>query len=260
MRMNFLPFDWNDWKIPSFQMNVKERIFHSFILRPMLNTWGEAEMKWNEMKWSEMKLSEMKWVWKKPIWKSCLRNRNEWLLNFWTGTNYPGSNYPQPSPCTNSPCGKNALCSYRNETVGCKCPPHLSGFGSDPYLECYPRSNPCEMCGPHSQCVVDERGGSPTICTCLEGKVGSPPNCRDGFCQKNRECGDNQHCFGGRCDDPCKRANCGRSAVCRSMRHLAVCACRNAPDRDPLTGCPPKVRDYYDDGDNSREYYVYRGT
>ncbi|OXA50315.1 uncharacterized protein LOC110854096 [Folsomia candida] len=176
------------------------------------------------------------------------------------GTNYPGSNYPQPSPCTNSPCGKNALCSYRNETVGCKCPPHLSGFGSDPYLECYPRSNPCEMCGPHSQCVVDERGGSPTICTCLEGKVGSPPNCRDGFCQKNRECGDNQHCFGGRCDDPCKRANCGRSAVCRSMRHLAVCACRNAPDRDPLTGCPPKVRDYYDDGDNSREYYVYRGT
>jgi len=157
------------------------------------------------------------------------------------------------SPCEKSPCGKNAICSFRNQTIGCKCPIGHTGFGSDPYVECRESENPCERCGPLSKCDVMKN--RQPVCSCLPGKIGSPPNCRENDCDRDRDCQDYEACRNGYCSDPCLHSNCGKNAVCRPIRHQAVCACLNAPDRDPLYGCPP-LRHHYDGiAFSSTKYY-----
>lgn len=94
--------------------------------------------------------------------------------------------------------------------------------------------NPCQPtpCGPNSECRV--RGDSPA-CTCLEGHVGAPPNCRP-ECTINPECPSERACINQKCRDPCP-GSCGANALCQVINHSPVCTCTEGYTGDPFSGC-----------------------
>lgn len=72
-------------------------------------------------------------------------------------------------------------------------------------------------------------------CSCIQGYVSSPPNCRP-ECTINSECSGNQACINQKCRDPCP-GSCGINAKCAVVNHNAVCSCNPGYTGDPFKGC-----------------------
>lgn len=100
-----------------------------------------------------------------------------------------------------------------------------------------PSINPCvpSPCGPNSQCR--EIGSYPS-CSCLEGYIGTPPNCRP-ECSINSECSSNLACIREKCRDPCP-GSCGANAVCNVINHTPSCSCPEGYTGDSFSYCIPK--------------------
>lgn len=94
--------------------------------------------------------------------------------------------------------------------------------------------DPCapSPCGSFSYCR--NIGGSPA-CTCREGYVGQPPNCRP-ECSINSECPSNEACINEKCRDPCL-GSCGFNAMCSVSNHIPICTCPEGFTGDPFTTC-----------------------
>lgn len=93
---------------------------------------------------------------------------------------------------------------------------------------------PCQPspCGPNSQC--QDKGGTPA-CSCLQGYIGSPPNCRP-ECVINPDCPSQQACINNKCRDPCP-GSCGSNADCRIISHVVSCTCSPGFTGDPFVLC-----------------------
>ena len=135
------------------------------------------------------------------------------------------------------------------------------------------QTDPCEECGRHAQCrLVSDI----TVCYCLPGYVGTPPDCQpdcnSNICGPNAdasvrgircqcdcrpeyfgdpysatgcrpECVVNSDCdptlacrINGKCYDPCP-GTCGLNAVCKVVDHNPMCTCLQRYVGDPFTGC-----------------------
>lgn len=96
--------------------------------------------------------------------------------------------------------------------------------------------NPCHPspCGPNSQCrEVNEQA----VCSCIQGYIGSPPNCRP-ECTTNSECPPSQACLNQKCRDPCP-GTCGVNARCTVVNHNPFCNCPDRHTGNPFIRCQP---------------------
>lgn len=96
--------------------------------------------------------------------------------------------------------------------------------------------NPCHPspCGPNSQCrEVNQQA----VCSCIQGFVGSPPDCRP-ECTSNSECPPSQACVNQKCRDPCP-GTCGLNALCSVVNHNPFCTCRERYTGNPFASCTP---------------------
>lgn len=93
-------------------------------------------------------------------------------------------------------------------------------------------------CGPNSLCK--ELNGH-VICVCVQGYIGSPPNCRP-ECIVSSECPLNKACSNKKCIDPCPGA-CGRNTHCKVVNHNPVCSCLTGYSGDPFSSCQ-FIREY----------------
>ncbi|KAG8227100.1 hypothetical protein J437_LFUL007437 [Ladona fulva] len=148
-------------------------------------------------------------------------------------------------PCPGT-CGLLARCQVINHNPICSCPP---GHTGDPFTRCYPipaeplpRPNepkdPCfpSPCGPNSRCQPSVDGSAPS-CSCLEGYLGSPPNCHP-ECTSNGQCASHLACINLRCRDPCP-GSCGIGANCHVAAHIPNCVCPSGFTGDPFSFCSP---------------------
>ena len=87
-------------------------------------------------------------------------------------------------------------------------------------------------CGPNSQCRLI---GTQAACSCLPNYLGRAPNCRP-ECTIDAECSSNLACRNEKCEDPCT-GSCGQNAVCKVVKHNAVCICSEGYEGDPFTLC-----------------------
>lgn len=161
-------------------------------------------------------------------------------------------------PCP-SICGINANCRVNNHSPICSCKESYTG---DPFTNCHLskifdyykiifilniftvvkdvqtfildvcRPNPC---GANAQCR--DIGGQPS-CSCLQGFMGIPPNCRH-QCTINSECASNLACIRNKCQDPCP-GSCGINAKCNVINHTPTCSCPNGYMGDPFVACDIK--------------------
>lgn len=151
-------------------------------------------------------------------------------------------------PCLGS-CGFNARCEVINHSPICSC---REGQTGDPFQRCYnappptpppidETRDPCAVspCGPNSLCRPT--GPNPS-CTCLDGYVGQPPNCRP-ECVINTDCPSTHACINSKCRDPCP-GSCGANAECRIISHTVSCTCVNGYTGDPFTQCTLTPREY----------------
>lgn len=96
------------------------------------------------------------------------------------------------------------------------------------------KQNPCQPspCGPNSQCrEVNQQA----VCSCIQGFIGSPPNCRP-ECTSNSECPLSQACLNQKCRDPCP-GTCGRNARCTVVNHNPFCTCPDRHTGNPFISC-----------------------
>jgi hypothetical protein len=96
------------------------------------------------------------------------------------------------------------------------------------------QGDPClpSPCGPYSNCRASNNVAA---CTCQDGYVGAPPNCRP-ECLINADCPANLACLQQKCRDPCP-GSCGTGAVCRVISHQPVCNCEVGFSGDPYVRC-----------------------
>lgn len=96
--------------------------------------------------------------------------------------------------------------------------------------------NPClpSPCGPNSVCKTVN---AQAVCSCVQGFVGMPPNCRP-ECIMSSECPLNQACVNQHCIDPCP-GTCGLNTNCQVINHNPICICRRGYTGDPFTRCSP---------------------
>ena len=94
--------------------------------------------------------------------------------------------------------------------------------------------DPClpSPCGPYSNC---RSSNNVAACTCQQGYVGAPPNCRP-ECLINADCPSSLACLQQKCQDPCP-GSCGTGAVCRVISHQPVCNCQPGYSGDPYVRC-----------------------
>ena len=96
--------------------------------------------------------------------------------------------------------------------------------------------DPCDPdpCGPYSQ---KREVNGVCVCSCLQGHVGSPPNCRP-ECLVSSECSPSLACVSMKCVDPCP-GSCGPNAICKVVNHNPTCQCPQGftGDPDPFRGC-----------------------
>lgn len=116
-------------------------------------------------------------------------------------------------------------------------------MSGDPFVICVrlpaPPVDPCSPspCGPFSACrVFNEQA----VCSCVEGYVGYPPNCRP-ECSINPDCASDRACNNFKCVDPCAGA-CGANAACRTTQHVALCTCLPGYTGDPFQNCVEEPR------------------
>lgn len=143
-------------------------------------------------------------------------------------------------PCRGT-CGIGAHCQVINHSPLCSCPAGTSG---DPFFRCLERAltvieppgpiQPCHPnpCGPYSECRAI--GNSPS-CSCIQGYVGGPPNCRP-ECIVNTDCPSYQACIAEKCTNPCE-GSCGFRAECRVHDHIPICSCPGGYSGDPFIQC-----------------------
>lgn len=96
--------------------------------------------------------------------------------------------------------------------------------------------NPCQPspCGPNSQCrEINQQA----VCSCIEGFIGSPPNCRP-ECTSNSECSLSTACINQKCRDPCP-GTCGINAKCSVVNHSPFCVCPDRHTGNPFIACSP---------------------
>jgi len=98
---------------------------------------------------------------------------------------------------------------------------------SEPYAPCVP-----SPCGPNSQCK--EINGQ-AVCSCLPSYHGSPPGCRP-ECVLSSECSDIHACINQKCVNPCP-GPCGSNAICKVIKHNAICSCQLGYQGDPFSRC-----------------------
>ena len=96
-----------------------------------------------------------------------------------------------------------------------------------------PKADPCSPspCGPYADCRVI---GSTGACSCQEGYIGRPPNCRP-ECVSNEECPSDKACQNQRCVNPC--GSCGLNAECRVINHQPSCQCFAGYTGSPASTC-----------------------
>lgn len=96
--------------------------------------------------------------------------------------------------------------------------------------------DPCapSPCGSFSYCR--NINGSPA-CTCQEGYLGQPPNCRP-ECTIHSECPGNEACINEKCRDPCLGA-CGAESRCSVLNHIPSCSCPDGYEGNPFQHCSP---------------------
>lgn len=96
--------------------------------------------------------------------------------------------------------------------------------------------DPCstEQCGPSSLCTLV---GSRQVCTCVDGFIGSPPNCRP-ECSNNGDCENNQSCINQKCVNPCP-GTCGSNSECNIINHSPICTCLTGYTGEPFVECKP---------------------
>lgn len=168
------------------------------------------------------------------------------------------SNQKCRDPCVGV-CGIGAKCVVVNHNPICSCPNRYTG---NPFVMCQPISmseeiipiycrisisscslveqpvqdpiQPCSPnpCGPNAECRAI--GDSPS-CSCLQGFIGSAPNCRP-ECISNSECASNLACINNKCKDPCPNS-CGQNAECRVVSHTPMCVCIVGYVGDPFSQC-----------------------
>lgn len=95
-------------------------------------------------------------------------------------------------------------------------------------------TNPCSPspCGPNSQC---REINSHAVCSCSQGYLGMPPNCRP-ECIISAECTQDKACFNNKCVDPCP-GTCGSNARCQVINHNPICSCSPGYTGDPFLQC-----------------------
>lgn len=94
-------------------------------------------------------------------------------------------------------------------------------------------------CGANAVCRVS--GDSPS-CSCLDGFIGAPPNCRP-ECVSNSDCSSQLACINQKCRDPCP-GSCGTNAECRVVSHTPNCVCTPGYTGNPFILCniePPQA-------------------
>ncbi|KAL1140438.1 hypothetical protein AAG570_000370 [Ranatra chinensis] len=139
-------------------------------------------------------------------------------------------------PCPGT-CGLNAHCDVINHIPTCTCPPPTTG---DPFVACKqpkPQArDPCgnSPCGPNSVCRVHD---GHAVCSCQDGMVGAPPQCRP-ECLVSSECPLTQACLRHKCSDPCP-GTCGINARCQVVNHNPICSCSQGHTGDPFRHCYP---------------------
>ena len=102
------------------------------------------------------------------------------------------------------------------------------------FIELDVQLNPCQPspCGPNSQCrVINQQ----SVCSCLQGFIGSPPICRP-ECTSNSECPPTQACLNQKCRDPCP-GTCGIGAQCSVVNHSPFCTCPNGFTGNAFVRC-----------------------
>lgn len=140
----------------------------------------------------------------------------------------------------------NAECRVQNHSPNCMCIPGYTGdpIGICTKIETPPiirqDEHPCSPspCGPHSQCK--EINGH-SVCSCLQGFIGAPPQCRP-ECTTSNECALTQACNNFKCIDPCP-GTCGQNARCEVHHHSPICSCGPDHTGDPFRSCQPIIRD-----------------
>lgn len=97
-----------------------------------------------------------------------------------------------------------------------------------------PLTRPCEPtpCGPNSNC---KEINSLAVCSCLQGYIGNPPNCRP-ECIQSTDCQPSKACINQKCEDPCP-GSCGINAMCKVVHHNPICTCPPKYTGSPFTQC-----------------------
>lgn len=149
-------------------------------------------------------------------------------------------NHKCVDPCRGA-CGLNARCEVFNHSPICSC---NAGETGDPFRSCQPLPivdheeelprNPCHPspCGPNAQCRAV---GETPSCQCVQGYVGSPPNCRP-ECVINADCPTQEACLNNKCLDPCP-GSCGTNAECHVISHTVSCTCPPSYTGNPFVQC-----------------------
>ncbi|KAF2352424.1 EGF-like domain, partial [Trinorchestia longiramus] len=175
--------------------------------------------------------------------------------------------------CTNvcelvKPCGTRALCEMINRSPICSCPKSLTG---DPYIACKEFDKPrcqndleCDadegcfggdcknlcthmnICAANANCRINSAGiRKSAYCECKAGFDGDPytlcsttvePKFK---CTTDAQCSEDLHCVSGTCINPCdSNDSCRKSgALCRVMKHRAMCYCPPGLTGDPTSHC-----------------------
>lgn len=145
------------------------------------------------------------------------------------------------NPCKGA-CGYDARCEVINHSPICSC---NQGQTGDPFQRCFekpitekPRDpefiDPCQPspCGANSVC---RRIGDNPSCHCVDGYIGTAPNCRP-ECVINSDCATKQACINNKCIDPCTNS-CGTLAECLIISHTVSCVCPAGYTGNPFVQC-----------------------
>ena len=90
-------------------------------------------------------------------------------------------------------------------------------------------------CGQHALCKIKNKK---VQCSCQDGYLGTPPNCRP-ECTRSSDCTLDNACLNYKCQNPCTGV-CGLNAQCRVINHRPVCACAKGFQGDPFASCTKK--------------------
>lgn len=77
-----------------------------------------------------------------------------------------------------------------------------------------------------------------TVCSCVNGLVGAPPNCKL-RCLSRIDCAGYEKCINGECVNICSTNTCGSNAECIILFRDIICICRDGFIRNAQKMCNP---------------------